>query len=692
MSVIILTVDEVMRTLSSDGQYPFVVHDKEVDIVRFAINSGFADIVLDGQVALRVMYQRPGETEVRAQTLTYYDTDGLRSYYDWHLLSADLAEKGTLNCALCILRTDSEVEEWHTTPCQVRVLDTIHTDDSDEGDETITPTVAQRVAVLETMIQRVASGAPIVVASASDMTDTSQIYVLSTDRYWYYYNGTAWVAGGEYGAVATDTTLTRAGIPADAKGVGDAISEAKTDVPKIATPEEPDVDLYICDDSGNVIAEFSDGHIKTKNFDSSDIDVDSPIKESSKTEADLYICDSFGNVIAEFKDGNIATKNFDSGDYTDTLDNIESLLTDVSDLKTATSGIVYRNRDVTDGVYAACRYHQPSLSAKQFCMLIAGDIHTDPTRMQSMIKYLNAVDAFDCGIMLGDISGNTFNDPITYYADAIAGANKPYLTVLGNHDVANGATSDADLWGKYGSLFEYADLSNGELVSGKCYYHKDFATYKIRLIVLMQYDYIYDGGLCFGQTQIDWLIQTLISTPSDYGVIICEHTDPSRNMTYNMDAAYTSDTWRRSNYAPTYMVGNPIPDIVNAWINGSTLTKTYSYTFSNAPADLFVSADFSSRGTGEFITYLGGHWHMDVLGHPTEYANQPDYHVPAAGLSAATQGDIPRRSGTLSEDSFCAIGIDRDKKIVKVFHIGAYRTKDAIDRQYFKYSYGWNNT
>lgn len=93
MSLIILNVDEVRRTLSASGG-AFVTHDKEVDIVRFAINSGFADIVLDGQVALRVMYQRPGETEVRAQTLTYYDTDGLHNYYDWQLSQSDLAKTG----------------------------------------------------------------------------------------------------------------------------------------------------------------------------------------------------------------------------------------------------------------------------------------------------------------------------------------------------------------------------------------------------------------------------------------------------------------------------------------------------------------------------------------------------------------------------------------------------------------------
>ena len=277
MSVLTLNVDEVMRTLSAESSNPFVVHDKEVDIVRFAINSGFADIVLDGQVALRVMYQRPGETEVRAKTLTYYDTDGLHSYYDWQLSQSDLTKDGSLMVALCILRTDSEVEEWHTTPYQIRVLDTIHTDDSDEGDETITPTVAQRVAVLETMIQRVASGAPIVVASTSEMTDTEQIYVLSTDGMWYYHNGTAWTAGGEYGAVSTDTTLTQAGMPADAKKVGDKLTDLNGQTNKLALnsiqmsagsatniPENADLNDYILTASGGIITAYGQHNFKVQ--------------------------------------------------------------------------------------------------------------------------------------------------------------------------------------------------------------------------------------------------------------------------------------------------------------------------------------------------------------------------------------------------------------------------------------------
>ena len=92
---------------------------------------------------------------------------------------------------------------------------------------TTTNRLQDRVANVENVIQGLAGGAPIVVSSVSEMIDTEQIYILSTDGMWYYHNGTAWTAGGEYGAVATDTTLTQSGVPADAKAVGDEIADLK---------------------------------------------------------------------------------------------------------------------------------------------------------------------------------------------------------------------------------------------------------------------------------------------------------------------------------------------------------------------------------------------------------------------------------------------------------------------------------
>jgi hypothetical protein len=53
---------------------------------------------------------------------------------------------------------------------------------------------------LQTQISSVASGTPTPVSSMAGMTDTSKTYLLTTDGYWYYYDGTTWTRGGVYQA------------------------------------------------------------------------------------------------------------------------------------------------------------------------------------------------------------------------------------------------------------------------------------------------------------------------------------------------------------------------------------------------------------------------------------------------------------------------------------------------------------
>ena len=87
--------------------------------------------------------------------------------------------------------------------------------------------ISARIPTLENRIANIQGGTPTVVNSISDMIDTDQIYILSTDSKWYYYNleSSSWVVGGTYGGVPTDTTLTQSGMAADAKKTGDAINE-----------------------------------------------------------------------------------------------------------------------------------------------------------------------------------------------------------------------------------------------------------------------------------------------------------------------------------------------------------------------------------------------------------------------------------------------------------------------------------
>lgn len=51
---------------------------------------------------------------------------------------------------------------------------------------------------LQAQIAGLASGSPLAASSTSDMTDTTKIYVNTTDGKWYYYDGTAWTPGGTY--------------------------------------------------------------------------------------------------------------------------------------------------------------------------------------------------------------------------------------------------------------------------------------------------------------------------------------------------------------------------------------------------------------------------------------------------------------------------------------------------------------
>lgn len=126
---------------------------------------------------------------------------------------------------------------------------------------------------------------------------------------------TGWLAENIHDGAAVDSSLSVAGAAAESKKVGDELSDLKEglqDIPTVKTPDDAtEADLYICDSNGNVIAEFADGHVKTKNFDSENIETD-VFTASSDSDADADISDVNGNVLARFKDGNLYTKNFDS--------------------------------------------------------------------------------------------------------------------------------------------------------------------------------------------------------------------------------------------------------------------------------------------------------------------------------------------------------------------------------------------
>lgn len=62
---------------------------------------------------------------------------------------------------------------------------------------------------LQSQINGLASGSPLVANSVSDMKDISKTYVNTNNGHWYYYNGSSWSDGGVYQATEIpESTIT----------------------------------------------------------------------------------------------------------------------------------------------------------------------------------------------------------------------------------------------------------------------------------------------------------------------------------------------------------------------------------------------------------------------------------------------------------------------------------------------------
>lgn len=87
-------------------------------------------------------------------------------------------------------------------------------------------TVAGQISEIDTKVDRATSGAPLAASSVAGMTDTTKIYVNTTDGKWYYYDGDSWEIGGVYQSSVvsnTDPVISQLTLAVD--GVDGAFSK-----------------------------------------------------------------------------------------------------------------------------------------------------------------------------------------------------------------------------------------------------------------------------------------------------------------------------------------------------------------------------------------------------------------------------------------------------------------------------------
>lgn len=267
------------------------------------------------------------------------------------------------------------------------------------------------------------------------------------------------------------------------------------------------------------------------------------------------------------------------------------------------------------------------------------DIHWEPdlnTRYSPhLIRYIALQTGVD-KILNGGDTGNSqviCNNAISQLKKAI-GSDKVY-TVTGNHEI-NDASRYEDPFERLASTLRG---HNNNLVYGdnnKTYFYFDSVTEKVRYIGLSSFGLFLNGSYdsFYKDEQLDWFKKEALNVQSGWTIIIFTHT------LYSVDE-------------------------LDKLVTG------------HAGASYFIDAIESYNGNGAIACVLMGHAHRDRLhigktGIP--------YIISACDRHVTYHGDInvERIPGTISEQHFEVVVIDKAKRIINLFSIGA-NARDGHD-------------
>ena len=378
------------------------------------------------------------------------------------------------------------------------------------------------------------------------------------------------------------------------------------------------------------------------------------------------------------------------------------------------------NRDMDDAVVWACGANTyvsgDSASAvgkkNNFSFVAIADVHGSGQEFGRFIDYANEHAGYiDTVMCYGDIVPVEPSQEIPWFENHLVRSVRPFLYTVGNHDVGqtglSGITQETARNRYFPPIISKGFLSASDFIGeGKCSWFKDFPAYNIRVIAPFEYGNCY--AVASGATNkcarrwwdsagLQWIADTLYSTPAGYSVMIILHQSSSTNMDFveNNPFCITKETsYAYNNWSALFMnliEGNPLEDLVNAFVNSTNIERTYgcqSWTEMSLTAS--VSKDFSQRSeNGQFIAYFCGHTHANYIFKSATYPNQMCIGLPtgSSNLYQRKYGDILYSPNTRNRDNFCFFGIDTAAKKINIVKIGGQITTDMRERWYTSISY-----
>ena len=148
-------------------------------------------------------------------------------------------------------------------------------------------------------------------------------------------------------------------------------------------------------------------------------------------------------------------------------------------------------------------------------------------------------------------------------------------------------------------------------------------------------------NVMYQQRQIDWLKNKALNfadktDKSEWSVLTLEHSLP-------------------------YQVGC----ILNAFMNGTSYTGTYTFDYAEEPFDIDLSCDFTSQGAIEYIGHVSGHLHADNISNIADIVPTR----PAMEIRNATINDVELPS--MDDFAMDFITIDKTNRKINAYRFGA---------------------
>ncbi len=395
--------------------------------------------------------------------------------------------------------------------------------------------------------------------------------------------------------------------------------------------------------------------------------------------------------------------------------------------RNVSTDIIKRNQD-TFPIISAVAYANSSHVAgyprvKLPTFIQFSDVHGDYQRTKNVFDFLDKVNEIDFAVFNGDMQYQYWGDGKNGYESSIGAcvpdATKPVLICVGNHDAGlndNVRCSLSDMFDKY--IAPNIVNLGLEASHNNLYYYKDFNDTKLRIVVLNEYDtprtinpnnsskYLsgYDMWRRFiSQAQTDWLVSVLSSTtkspihglPDDYSVVIALHQLPAK-IDFLDDPFVDQNSSKVS--TPDYKTNQDVTllfNIVDAFISKTTLNKTYAPKSNvtnqtvESMGNVTVNADFSDRVHSNFVCWLNGHVHMDLVGTIVDATNrQVVITVTNQALDYPENYDgLARIVDSKAEDAFNVISINNETRKIRIVRVGNNMPNNLIKREFTEIGY-----